>query len=187
MDREDRPHYETRKSTGQHSDFIRNSRPPKDGDLAELIELVFGHQPAVFRPAGDPPAPLIDPKLELIARQFYAHHFVDVVLRADVYNGRILSLEDFIRTVIFASPQGNRNNLHFLLGAVGCGKTAFLNYLITKYAYAWVTQQRLWFVRLDLYLLGDGANITLDTMIEGLVRKILHIFGSARESDRLPA
>jgi hypothetical protein len=183
MDSKDGVYFETRKPRDSDNAYIRNSIHQADMDFAKLVEDVFGHHPAIFD--AQHPLPPSSPSSQSLLSQsdlavkFYTDCFVLPQLTQGI-GGRELTVEEFLNAIFSTNVDRNRNNLFYLLGNVGAGKTAFINYLITLFGKRWI-EQSMWFLRLDVYLLGQNKVVTPQQLLDGLLDKLFRI-AAARKS-----
>ena len=109
-----------------------------------LVEGVFGHHPAVFDPGFAYPNDTATPRTLLnrtdLARQFYLQDYVRIELRQDL-DGHTVTLDEFISTLLSTPSDRNRNNLFYLLGQVGAGKTSFINASSGEFVGNWRAQR----------------------------------------------
>ena len=66
------------------------------------------------------------------------------------------SVEEFLDSVARSIPGGGYNSLKYLLGDVGVGKTAFVNYVLSVALRDDVSNGNLWFIRLDIHDSSQG-------------------------------
>jgi hypothetical protein len=170
MDSNDSEYFETRKPRPTDAQKIRNSNSHADMEFARKVESVFGHHSAIFDP---PPhtAGLESPSA--LAAKFYSDCFPLPKLKRGM-GGDELTVEKFLETILSSIPDRKRNCLFYLLGDVGAGKTAFINYLITRYGKQWVNDSIL-FLRIDIFLVGENEILTPQHLLDDLVEKLLRI------------
>ncbi|NTU59035.1 MAG: hypothetical protein HGB00_09005 [Chlorobiaceae bacterium] len=180
MNKHDDVYYLERKSTTKHEAYIRNSRNIDDRDFIELVDMVFGHQIAVYEEMSYEVE--LDVKAiskEFVSSYFYDRCYIPITINKD-FEGYPESDIDFCRDVILREVAGIRNRISFLLGPVGSGKTAFINSLITKYGRDWVNMQNIWFVRMDVDIEGNNRLCSVDELVDGLISKIVRVIAKNR-------
>lgn len=186
----DSGHLEARDESESHKSYIRNAHQLRDREFSMLIERVFDHQPAVYGPP--PETQPIDPKEELSRANvlLLAHHFyhegcfVALQLKTGGKLGHAVDSQDLERQLT-ARTTDNRNELFFLLGDIGSGKTSYINHLLTTRGAAWVESGTAWFVRIDTHRLKKGQMISRQDLIDGLITKTTKIF-SRHNTNLLP-
>ena len=137
-----------------HLQAIRNDSSKITDDVGKIIDTVFGHLPAQFVGSPPIPYPLDDntsrvPSTEWIAWHFYKHFYCVPKVYRD-FLGVELGLDKFLATLTSFGTSKNRNNLFFLQGIIGSGKTAFINYLITNHGADCFENKDTWFLRLNV-------------------------------------
>ncbi len=139
-----------------HGQYIRNEVGKFHHDIITLVDRVFVHLPAIFSKEAPLSFPNSDvknqdaiPSTEWVAWYFYQKFYCDVELHAD-NAGYKVSKKKFLSTISKFTPSENRNNLFFIQGDIGCGKTAFINYLITTYGQKYYEKSDAWFLRINV-------------------------------------
>ncbi|MBI4454753.1 MAG: hypothetical protein HY644_02520 [Acidobacteria bacterium] len=154
------PYFKVWRSTPAHTNNIVNYIDEPHRDFADLIREVFFHQRAVFpgsdgRDGGEKPKTR-DPSV--LAAHFYETCYRKPKLHYGYgVEGSEASVDAFVKRVILSDEQERRNKLFYLIGNVGVGKTALVNYLISRILPAYVQQGRIWFLALDLERVMEGV------------------------------
>ncbi|BCS94924.1 hypothetical protein DSLASN_05560 [Desulfoluna limicola] len=176
MNSHDDMFYKIRKATDEHNSYIRNEKKLQkdDEEFCDLVDTIFGHQVAVYGKYSCPDKITLPVSRELAAYLFYTRYYIEINVKSDIA-GAQLDVNDFINKVILTKANNNRNNIYFLLGEVGCGKTAFLNYLITKYCRKWFNTSEKIVIRIDVDISGNGQMITSEEMIREIIRKTVRV------------
>jgi hypothetical protein len=178
MEQRERAYYSFRNESLAHRGFIGPFKTADTERVAATIREVFGHHVAVFDAGGllaEKAASSDPPGARELAAQFYQDYYLEPQLFRDQDDD--IEISRFIEEVPLARVDGKRNNLFFLLGDVGTGKTAFINYLITRRGAEWVKKRKIWFIRLDVDLHGNGQLLTVDALVQGIANKIVRVFG----------
>ena len=160
-----------------HESRIRNEKL-QDAQVVELINSVFAHQPAYY--GNDVPHMYAENKISIekaaipsrdwIAARFYRNYYCRPTLQRDL-EGVECDTDFLIETISQFGQMEDRNNLFFLVGPVGCGKTALINYIITRYGTKITSDQTHWFLRYNVHVHFDST-LTLNKLISGLSQKL---------------
>lgn len=149
-----------------------------------VTSAVFRHQPACFADALPPSRVTARPPSEYeLSHHFYTKCYRPPIIKKN--NGVEVTVDDFLNEALYSHSGSHRNQLWFLRGKVGSGKTAFINYLITEFGETWLKDRRLWFVRLDVELstkIATPKMVGLDEFLKGLCKKTLEVL---RRHERL--
>lgn len=157
---------ETRKlpailESGELPDF----RSQDEKEFFQEHELVFDHQIAVFnQPNQD------DILSRHIAWQFYNMYYRCPKIHVG-FHGAEIPKDTFVRQITTPSGAPDRNNISFLTGDVGSGKTSFLNYLITSVFSSTLHEGNFWFMRIDFHRETKKAICDESVFSEVLIRK----------------
>lgn len=113
------------------------------------------------------------------------YNFPEIICMQDNKN---VKPEEFIKKVFEDSSYGNKNKISYLLGKVGRGKTAYVNYLITKHLPT--KRDKLIFVRFDVETnnIIDAENpihLIVERISEQLIDIINKRFKSLKNEDNL--
>jgi hypothetical protein len=172
-----------REEIDEHMSYIRNIEKAKRAtNVKSALGLVFSHQKAVFDELS---CPLIDNNTKCCgfslniescqyerALKFYNDYYCSPSLRVGISKtGNPYPLINFINRITSFSNL-NANKITFLLGEVGWGKTAFLNYLLTNYGKDWFLDKSIFFVRVDAHSGGGGSISTYNQLIDKIMKKI---------------
>ena len=175
MNDHDRQFYKERKSTPKHDSYIRNSKYIDDRDFTNIVDKVFSHQIAVFEDIDhEGTIDAIAISKEFIASYFYRNNYIPVEINSDILGAKIDS-DEFSKRIVFEKQEQTRNNLFFLLGDVGSGKTAFINALLTKNGKKWVEENNIWFIRLDIDIDGNNRIYSTEQMLDSIIRKTVRV------------
>jgi hypothetical protein len=154
----------TRADTAEHAAHIGGPYVHGAARRArDIIELAYYHQPAVYE-TNIPPffgtyaTGQARMNQEYIARLLYEKHYRTDVNLSGAGLDRITP-DAFAESVFLTSAQGKRNRVSFLIGDVGCGKSALINHLVTRFGKSWVEQHRRWFVKLNIETLRSRPRI----------------------------
>ncbi|MFC2170099.1 hypothetical protein ACFLRM_06015, partial [Acidobacteriota bacterium] len=156
-----------RNPTDEHYKLTLPDFLPKDEKAySREIDLVFCHQKAVCQDENPN-----EHDINKYARYFYKFCYKKhEILRR---HGPIkVTIDEFIYDVILDNSGEQSNELSFLLGKVGVGKTAFINYLFTVLLRKHIESKRLWFLRLDLHGACHGDIRDSDGLCYSLIRKL---------------
>jgi len=119
-----------------------------DGDsideIDHILELIFRGHKACHRKATEN-----EDLEESVARYFYHHCFVTPKLKMLSAHGRPVNLDSFLSSVIFGYSRSAKNNIFHLLGDVGTGKSAFVDYLITTVLSGDDFAKKQWYIKLN--------------------------------------
>jgi hypothetical protein len=178
MNYDEQNFYVTRTRKG-HDSFFAPVRSAKK--VASVVDTVFKPHPAVF----DGKAKLL--KLgelkykngrfndkEIVRALFYDKYYVPT----HIYSGikidseNRMTHEKFCHNIV-ADPGPNENQIYFLLGVIGCGKTAFVNDLLTNQGKDWFVQEKLFFIRVSAYYIRKERGKQRAYLFEDLIRKMM--------------
>jgi hypothetical protein len=177
-----------------HGQAIRNDTNKIATDISTLVDFVFGHLPAVYEsqcpPPYDEPSSINKttlPSENWIAWQLYNEFYSSPNLKRG-NDGVSVSDIDFLKTLTTFTGAKKRNRLFFLQGDIGCGKTSYINYLITKYGTSCFSDGDVWFLRvnIDVNSFSDGDNY--DAFFKLTLQKLSSIIStvSTRRTDDIP-
>lgn len=175
MNNRDSAFLKERKSTKLHSSYIRNYKKIDDQDFVDIVDKVFGHHIAVY----DIQSFNLADSAFLLSREnvsfsFYKNHYIPVEIKCDI-SGVSISVEDFIDRVVFFASEKRRNNIFFLIGDVGSGKTAFINNIITNEGKSWVDESNVCFLRIDVDITGNNRRLSVDELLDAIIYKAIRI------------
>jgi hypothetical protein len=148
----------------EHLESIRSLADIESSRATQIIDNIFKHFPAAFS-QGEPhfyhgrreSSRLPDavesadqPSADWLGWTFYHKFYSTVqVSRGTTGKGSILTIEEFISEITASHPDDDRNSFNFLVGNIGDGKTAFINWLITtQFTETW-NDSNFWFLRLN--------------------------------------
>jgi len=183
--------YVTRQKKGHGSSFVYVGRTKR---ITSVVDAVFKHHPAVFggeekiiawkQMMGE-----LSPdreefsktELETIASLFYNKYYVDITIYKGVEATSDCKItSDEFRNTIVSDPGPNENQIYFLLGEIGCGKSAFINKLLTTYGKAWFTQKKILFIRVSAYYIKTEQMYLFSELVEKMLGKIIKIVKDAK-------
>jgi hypothetical protein len=176
-------HYSNRAESDQHLVAIEGASK-RTSSMLQFINLVFKHHCAVFEKdvdryvltADSSGSEISKPNEAYISRLFYENYFVVPRIHSQVTTTTsTISLDHFIEDTLEHPADSKKNRLKFLLGDVGCGKTAFVNFLLTTESQEWLKKRSIWFVRLDAHLRGRGKALSYEQLIRRLIAKTCEI------------
>ena len=171
MDNIDRKYYYNRnKSESLHEAYLAEVK--KVTFLDKFIDIVYSHQKACFRIQTQDYQKQINE--EDVAYQFYNNYYIHNKLKVG-HNGIENSLSEFVKHVFNPSNATKHNYIHFLIGEVGSGKTALINYLITKELPPRVKSGEVFLLRLDLNLEDFKGEIDTDAVLSKVITKVKQI------------
>jgi hypothetical protein len=150
----------TRSETPSHRSEIPDRRRRDERQYYDLVSSVFEQQRAAYHPPSTS-----DDKRTQLARKFYAELYKEPELLFGGPRGATADTTEFIDEVVLAPGEVGRNNMAFLLGNIGVGKTAYLNWLISTRFKNLVDSKKLWFVRIDLEQLKQGRLVSTGELL----------------------
>jgi hypothetical protein len=177
--------YVVREESDAHKSYIRNIAASSQGDLAKsILGEVFSHQKAVYIcreclliGKGKGKCNKDDDNDNCLyekASYFYHNYYVMPEVRKGVAkDGEKVPVKLFIDRITSFPREDKGNKITFLLGSVGSGKTAFLNYLMTINGKKWFANRKI-FIRVDMH--SGSRSITYDDMLVKVYKKIKKIF-----------
>ena len=126
---------ESRSETLNHTAYIKTSIAFKsdDNEFVDLLKTVFSHHDTMnFSFITWPDVDILSQ--DNVSRYF--HHHEDYYLAPEIVQGLIpdnptLTYEDFYKRLI-ETQSGEKNNLSFLIGGVGIGKTTFVCNFVSR-------------------------------------------------------
>jgi hypothetical protein len=131
----------------KHTDSIERPSSAGDGDVFkktdDLIKDVFKGHPAAYNEINEKGT---NPDL---AKRFYNKYYSEPQIKRKGYANHI-AIDDFIENVFLDATNANKNKISFLLGSVGVGKTAFVNYIISKHFPDTKYKEKFIFIRIDV-------------------------------------
>jgi hypothetical protein len=159
-----------RGETPSHQTRIPDRRHRDEREYDKLVSEIFDQQRAVYKPDV-----LQEERATSLARVFYSELYREPELTFGGPLGAPATSEELINDAILASGEINRNNMTFLLGEIGVGKTAYVNWLISTRLRQYVLEKRIWFVRLDLEELKQGKPVTPGELLHAFLRRICEL------------
>lgn len=128
--------YGMRNNDQSHDEYIFTALKPNktDAEFTSLVQMVFGHHEiSDFRsvPSGD-----LDWQNPLsISKHFHGHYYLPVTLHQGTsHTNPDLTRKEFLDTLRSARWGQGTNNVCFLVGGIGAGKTTFLcNMIYSEY------------------------------------------------------
>lgn len=149
--------YYYRKEVSEHKVSIRTLHSmDKIGN--RILNRVFSHLPAVFESECPKKYNVLPescgrkryiPSLNWLSWNFFhRNYYVHPQIRKG-FEGDEIDLEQFLDDTIFFPTDTHHNNLIFLSGPVGCGKTALINFIITKHGNE-IWNNNTWFLRYNV-------------------------------------
>lgn len=185
-------YYSNRAETDEHKTSIKSSYSKRTSSIMRLIDRVFKHHCAVFAENVSPYITVTADHSkrindEYISNLFYYKYFVEPTIHLEVSTKTsVIPLDNFIDKILEHPDDPTKNRLNFLLGDVGCGKTAFVNYFLTNRSQTWLKKRLIWFIRIDAHLAGAGSALTYEQLIDALVDKTIRIMDNIRDIMHLP-
>ena len=173
--------YFERDLSAAHDDPIPARKDNIDTTYSALVQRVFDHQHAVFdRLPIDGPLPItpqraLIPTRDMVAHRFYKKHYVHMKIRAGRGGRRILTPRRLLEEIALPRTNRTRNNLFYLLGGVGRGKSTLINYLITNHGYEILDRRRTWFLAVDIFLSGNNEVLSYDNILDAIIAKLLTV------------
>ncbi len=162
---------EYRHASDLHRQPISATMPPKDDtEFLRLVKEIFEHQRAAYGRASSSAA------RARRAKDFYSFYEPPSLARStDPVHGVTISPEEAFKT-FFSSPEApNRNNVFYLTGDVGVGKSSFVNWMISHHAEVAVARGDCWFIRLDLERIKGIEPLSYDMFVEALAEKVSRV------------
>jgi GTPase SAR1 family protein len=159
--------FDRRQEDSKHT--ISIERPSlKDKDILKktegLIKAVFTGHPAAYYDKNE------ENTNSELAKKFYDKYYNEADITKEAY-GKI-NIENFMIDVFLDKKNGNKNKISFLLGDVGVGKTAFINYLISKIFPKTEYKDDLMFIRIDV---ENQENETTESIASYIIVKFITI------------
>ncbi|WP_309400041.1 ATP-binding protein [Cerasicoccus maritimus] len=152
-------------ANGRIADF----RSEELTEFEDLIASIFGHPRAIF----DRPSDI---------KSKTTSHFFNCILKSKICKGIRhdlgtveLSPEQFSKVLFQKSPPIGRNEIVFLVGTVGTGKTTLINRLISVEFRNLVDSNDLFFVRIDIESVHGRRLPTVNKLILAIGNKIKDI------------
>lgn len=170
MNQSERDYLYCRGSTAAHATSILVRRTAPQVELDKLVGRVFGHQEAIFFPSDRE-----EEKAFNFSHYFYKECYSPPKIHRGAPDGAILSISDFITEVVDAKAREKRNNLFYLLGDVGVGKTTFVNSLLSNHLRERVESGSMWITRLDVEERSDRKFKTTHELLKLLINKIVYV------------
>lgn len=150
----------TRAPSPPHSESIPDSRSTDQRAFDKGVAAVFAHRPAVYHlPTDD------DPTCTQLSRIFYASRYVHPTITYGNLHGAPVTPAEFVRAAILPPTDSSRNRLTYLLGDLGVGKTAFVNWLISTQLRSHCEAGSLWFVRIDVEDLAQSRALNVSDLL----------------------
>jgi GTPase SAR1 family protein len=164
-------HFMDRPKSDKHSSDMFSYINNIERKIYEPLEMVFSRKRAVYQ------EPSKDDDIEtILARDFYLNHYALPIIHYGAADGAIENIDDFLKDVVLKKGQEDRNNINYLLGEVGVGKTSFINYLITKLFKSFVNEKRIWFIRVDIEYSFLAKEFKLNDLIYLIIKDACKIY-----------
>lgn len=178
--------YYSRSNYDDHESSLRNDSEIST-DCNAILDHTFWHIPAFFNLEKPMSVNKTEPSIEdevrdfkLLSRDwlswvfFNEDHYVPPTIKKDI-DGKEKKLSEFIQGTITKRGIGLRNNLFFLAGDVGVGKTCLINHLLTTKGDE-IYKNNTWFLRynIDVHNNEEGP-LDFRTVIIGLSKKLVRI------------
>ncbi len=169
-----------RSASGRHKNVIQARGKQDEREFLEDIQELFRRQKAVYDIENT------QVMKQRIAYDFYNRFYVsgsgensflkldDEADTFDECKGAVVPIEEFLE-MLTINNSDTRNNTISIIGDVGTGKTAFINWLISTQFKSLVDAEKLWFIRLDLEDIGAGNFIDINTLVFRLLTKLYRI------------
>lgn len=179
MDKFAKKYLSKRRKSKKHSARL-SERKARKNIIDKAINKIYTHQNAAFLLEDIEYSDKFD-EIE-IAHYFYNNCFVENNLKTGL-EGNDLSAEDFLNEILSKFSDDNplikkrsKNKIYYLLGDVGSGKSAFVNYLITTSLRRYSLTENLVFIRLDLNKEDFTEGISEKLFLNKTVEKIKSVF-----------
>ena len=166
----DYEHYLIRGVTPKHKADICDRRRRDEREIDALVADAFATCLAVYGPAKAG-----EDRRTRFARRFYTHLYVKPDLAFGSEAGAKADAKEFIEDVVLAKGNVGQNKLFYLLGEIGVGKTAFINWLITTQFHPLVEKGCLWFLRIDLEDLKRGQIMSPAEVVYYVTEQLFHV------------
>lgn len=161
----DLEHFRRRRKINLHESKV----PPSKFNtfMYDLIKSIYRHQVSAYGNHFE--EKLSDRKF--ISNLFYKTHYVKNRLSLDLVEDEKITIEDLLLKV---TKDTSHSVINYILGDIGSGKTALVNYLISEKFDDYVKTGKYWFVRFDVELnfFDWEAPNALELVISKLVDKI---------------
>lgn len=168
-----------------HDKSIENESTGDVVDRTELISPIFGQFTAQYQTASGAAPKKYDgsrksgeiqaPSQEWLTWKFYRSAYIVPNIHKDV-GGAQLSVSRFLRDITKTDSPRERNRLIFLQGNVGCGKTAFLNYVITKHGRSIFKEKNTWFLRYNVEAENTGdEEFHIEPFVSSICEKLVYV------------
>jgi hypothetical protein len=159
----------------------------KDGmkEIDKLFESVFFDHNAVYSLETNNDW---DSKRKLAHKFFNSEKYYSIPDIKCMRDDKNVTPEEFIQKVFGDSTHGNKNKISFFLGKVGRGKTAYINYLITKhFPYR---RDKMLFIRFDVETNNiinarDLTQLIVERISEQFIEIIEKWFDSLRNNPKV--
>ena len=162
-----------RDKTDEHDKLsIPDLLPSRASVFYNHVQNVFSHQIACYT------------NEELNERDLPKYFYSDCYHKPKIKyksGNETISIEDFINGICSNYNHDGYNQVAYLLGNVGVGKTAFINYLITERFSKYVLEKKLFFIRLDIHQNFFGNTQPLRKFYEMLFSKVYRILSKHGE------
>jgi len=176
----------TRSRQDNHQQSIRNDSSKLTDDVSNIVDTIFAHLPAVY--GIDEPDPFPDseaeesriPSTEWIAWNFYKKHYCNISLNRD-FRGKAVTTKAFLKSLTHFGASSKRNNLFFLQGEIGSGKTAFINYLITNFGHGCFNEEQVWYLRVNVDAVDHTAQKDVDPVQDFFEKSALKLIRIVRK------
>lgn len=153
----------------KHDTNIPDRRRRDERTYDALVEDIFKHKRAAYEP--ETPN---DDRRTRFARHFYTEYYIGAELVFGGPEGAPVDTAEFMEDVVLAQGEIDRNNLFYLLGEIGVGKTAYVNWLITTLLRDQVANGLVWFMRLDFEELKQGQPVSPQELLYHLINAALN-------------
>jgi hypothetical protein len=171
-----------RRESELHQDEILNA---EGGNKAEryfrrLVARVFTYHIEAVPYLEEPewPKTLKDdeiPPRECISYLFHSKYFCPVTISAGIAGGQI-DLERFIAEITRTSGGSRENNVRYVIGDVGVGKSSFMSNLIVTRGKAWVLENNIVPIRIDFDVEAGHLPFSVQKLLCYIYEKVIEAF-----------
>ena len=179
-----RKHFSVRAEHDNHQALILNTETGNDAEryFRQLTGRVFHHHIVSIPILSEPQWPdhYADnslPPRECISYLFHTKHYCPVNVSMGIH-GSVIAFDRFISDITRISEDKSENNVRYLVGDIGFGKSSFVSNIIVNYGKEWVEDKNLIPIRVDLDVEADHLFIHAHEIITQLYEKILEAFRS---------
>ena len=176
MINEECDHLFTRKMTSIFEDKIINYLKRDERNFSHYIERIFDRKRAVYGQTKN-----YEDEDSRFSRLFYHEFYKEPDLHFGSLRGVVAHPQEFIEEIILRKGEVHRNFISYLLGEIGVGKTAFINWLITNKLETFVKEQLIWFVRVDVEQLTRARAFSPQELVYGIINNIVNIIARNNE------